>query len=177
MLQINKTLEYNLLGMQVQTSWLIKSIRIALWYDDAQTSVETGKLYIFLILLRRKLLLTMTFRWTPVHPRLLSVPEISHHVAVNICSCFRILGSLRQFRREKPFLVRIFLHQLLKKKKKKLSNISIGFIWCISPWGKLSVLYKIQGAVNTDALWQRRASWSGKHTYMHTEHYQECERI
>ncbi|XP_076464934.1 uncharacterized protein LOC143296751 [Babylonia areolata] len=43
-----------------------------------------------------------TDEWTPVHPRLLSVPEIARHLSVAICYVLRTAASARVLRREKP---------------------------------------------------------------------------
>ncbi|KAK7110383.1 reticulophagy regulator 3-like [Littorina saxatilis] len=40
--------------------------------------------------------------WTPVHPRLLSVPEISHHLSNATCYAVRMASAARMLRREKP---------------------------------------------------------------------------
>ncbi|KAL8618012.1 hypothetical protein ACOMHN_021732 [Nucella lapillus] len=42
--------------------------------------------------------------WTPVHPRLLSVPEISRHLSVTICYVLKTASAARQLRREKPVI-------------------------------------------------------------------------
>lgn len=42
--------------------------------------------------------------WTPVHPRLLSVPEISRHLSVAICYVIKTASSARMLRREKPVI-------------------------------------------------------------------------
>ncbi|KAK7481191.1 hypothetical protein BaRGS_00027451 [Batillaria attramentaria] len=46
--------------------------------------------------------------WTPVHPRLLSVPEISRHLAAAFCFVIKLFGSIRNLRREKPFVFFLF---------------------------------------------------------------------
>lgn len=46
--------------------------------------------------------------WTPVHPRLLNVPEISRHLASMICYCIKLFDRIRGLRREKPFVFFLF---------------------------------------------------------------------
>lgn len=40
--------------------------------------------------------------WTPVHPRLLSIPEITRYLSVGICYAVHIGSAIRKLRQEKP---------------------------------------------------------------------------
>lgn len=47
------------------------------------------------------------FRWTPVHPRLLSIPEISQYLAQIWCGSVLYIQSTRKFRRNHPYQVTV----------------------------------------------------------------------